>query len=217
MQTYPGVADGSFVAPDHEYPAYLELRLTATDSSGLATTTSVRLDPQTVVLDFASDPPGLTLAVGSTSQVTPFSRTAITGSTVSLSAPSPQTLAGNTYRWTSWSDGGTGSHTVTASAAATYTARYDLDTTGPVISNVGVKTTANRATITWTTNVPADTQVLYGPTTTYGSSSPLDRTLTTTHSATLVNLGRRADYSFSVLSRDAAGNLSSANGTFRTK
>ena len=217
LQTYPGVADGSFVAPDHEYPAHLELRLSATDSSGLTTTTTLRLDPQTVVLDFASDPPGLTLAVGSTSQVTPFSRTAITGSTVSVSAPSPQTLGGNTYRWSSWSDGGTGSHTVTASAAAIYTASYVLDTTGPVISNVGVKTTANRATITWTTNVPADTQVLYGPTTAYGSSSPLDRTLTTTHSATLVNLTRRGTYYFSVVSRDAAGNLSSTNGTFRTK
>ena len=32
-----GVAGGSFIAPDHEYPSYLELRLTATDSSGLTT------------------------------------------------------------------------------------------------------------------------------------------------------------------------------------
>ena len=33
----PSVASGSFVAPDHEYPSYLELRLTATDSGGLST------------------------------------------------------------------------------------------------------------------------------------------------------------------------------------
>ena len=32
-----GVACGSFVAPDHEYPSRLELRLTATDSGGLTT------------------------------------------------------------------------------------------------------------------------------------------------------------------------------------
>ena len=32
VQDFPGVASGSFVAPDHEYPSYLELRLTATDS-----------------------------------------------------------------------------------------------------------------------------------------------------------------------------------------
>ena len=40
VQTFAGVAAGSFAAPDHEYPSYLELRLTATDSGGLTTTTS---------------------------------------------------------------------------------------------------------------------------------------------------------------------------------
>ena len=35
VQSFAGVAGGSFVAPDHEYPSYLELRLTATDSGGL--------------------------------------------------------------------------------------------------------------------------------------------------------------------------------------
>ena len=36
LQTWAGTATGSFVAPDHEYPSYLELELTATDASGLA-------------------------------------------------------------------------------------------------------------------------------------------------------------------------------------
>ena len=30
-ETFDGVASGSFVAPDHEYPSYLRLSLTATD------------------------------------------------------------------------------------------------------------------------------------------------------------------------------------------
>ena len=38
LQTFAGVASGSFTAPDHEYPSYLELRLTATDSGGLTNT-----------------------------------------------------------------------------------------------------------------------------------------------------------------------------------
>ena len=46
-QTISGVASGSFAAPDHDYPSYLELVLTATDSGGLTGTTSVRLDPKT--------------------------------------------------------------------------------------------------------------------------------------------------------------------------
>ena len=35
LQTYSGTASGSFVAPDHEYPSHLDLRLTATDPGGL--------------------------------------------------------------------------------------------------------------------------------------------------------------------------------------
>ena len=61
LQTFNGVSSGSFNAPDHGYPSYLELLLTATDSQGLSTTTSVSLQPQTVNLTFASvaaGPPG---------------------------------------------------------------------------------------------------------------------------------------------------------------
>jgi hypothetical protein len=43
--TFHGVASGTITAPDHEYPSYLGLRLTATDSAGLTDTKSVRLDP----------------------------------------------------------------------------------------------------------------------------------------------------------------------------
>ena len=72
-------------------------------------------------------------------------------------------------------------------------------------------------TITWTTDVPADSQVQYGPTTAYGSSTAVDRTLVTSHSVTITGLARKAQYFFQVLSRDAAGSLSSATGNFRTK
>jgi hypothetical protein len=52
VQNFDGVAGGSFTAPDHEYPSYLELTLTATDSGGLTDTESLRLDPKTVVVTF---------------------------------------------------------------------------------------------------------------------------------------------------------------------
>ena len=64
VQTWPGVASGSFNAPDHEYPSYLQLRLTATDSNGVATTTSVDLQPITVNLTFNSSPSGLQFVGG---------------------------------------------------------------------------------------------------------------------------------------------------------
>jgi glucose/arabinose dehydrogenase/PKD repeat protein len=217
LQTFSGTASGSFVAPDHEYPSHLDLRLTATDPGGLSTTMSVQLDPQTVDLTFGSSPAGLTLAVGSTSQPAPFTRTAIVGSTLSVSAPSPQAIGGTAYEYVSWSDGGAQTHSIVANAPTSYTATYRVRVGGPIISQLAARPGPGRVTITWTTDVPADSQVRYGPTTTYGSATAVDRTLDTTHSVTITGLSRRTDYFFQVLSRDAVDSLSSATGSFRTK
>jgi glucose/arabinose dehydrogenase len=128
VQTFTGVSGGSFSAPDHEYPCWLELQLTATDSGGLSSTTSVRLDPKTVVLTFKTNPGGLNLsdlAVNEATSATPFSVTVVVGSANSVSAPSPQVFNKSTYYFTSWSDGGPQSHTITAPANnTTYTAIY---------------------------------------------------------------------------------------------
>jgi len=125
VQEFTGVVDGSFVAPDHEYPSHLELVLTATDATGLSHTAVRRLNPKTVVLTFASSPAGLQLTVGASTQAAPFSRTVIQGSTVTVSAPTPQKYRGKTYDFTSWSDGGGQTHVLVAPAGpTTYTATY---------------------------------------------------------------------------------------------
>jgi glucose/arabinose dehydrogenase len=128
VQSWNGIASGSFVAPDHEYPSFLDLTLTATDSNGNATSKTVRLNPRTVVLTFQSSPSGARLVVNSVEQVAPFTRTVIVGSSNSVSAPSPQNLTlGLRFRWTSWSDGGAQSHNITAPATATtYRANFQL-------------------------------------------------------------------------------------------
>jgi glucose/arabinose dehydrogenase len=131
IRSWTGVASGTFEAPDHEYPSYLELKLVATDQEGLTHTVTRRLDPKTVDLTFTSVPVGLQLTVGSSSGVTPFSRTVIQGSTNSVSAPSPQ----NSSAFASWSDGGAQTHIVTApTAATTYTATY---TAAPPAQRIG--------------------------------------------------------------------------------
>jgi glucose/arabinose dehydrogenase/PKD repeat protein len=216
LQTFTGTS-GSFVAPDHEYPSHLELRLTATDPGGLSTTTTRRLDPQTVEVSFGSSPTGLMLAVGSTSEPTPFLRTAILGSTLSLSAPSPQTSGGTTYEFVSWSDGGAQTHTITANAPGSYVATYQVRPGGPVISQVVARPGPGRVTITWATDVPADSQVQYGVTPAYGSTTVLDRTLVTSHSVTITGLARKTQYHFQVVSKDASGDPSSFPGRFTTK
>jgi glucose/arabinose dehydrogenase len=124
IEYFEGVSSGSFNAPDHDYPSYLELRLTATDSGGLTDTQSVRLDPKTVDLTLRSRPPGLSLTLDAFTAPAPFTRTVILKSANTLSAPTSQTQNGTTYAFGSWSDGGAATHSVTATGSATYTATY---------------------------------------------------------------------------------------------
>jgi glucose/arabinose dehydrogenase len=125
VREYEFVSGGSFTAPDHEYPSFLEIRLTARDSGGLTDTRSVFIQPRTVALTFQSVPSGLALAIGSSSLATPFAKTVIVGSTNTISAPSPQSLAGAVYDFASWSDGGAMSHSyVAGSMPATIVASF---------------------------------------------------------------------------------------------
>src|SRR6266550_4640627 len=142
LQTFAGVASGTFVAPDHDYPSYLELILTATDDGGLTSTASLQLDPRTVGLTFQTIPTGLGISVGSYgSSATPFTRTVIVGSANTLTATSPQILGGTNYTFGTWSDGGAGTHTITAPASATtYTATF----------SAAVTTTSYVSDLAWT-------------------------------------------------------------------
>jgi glucose/arabinose dehydrogenase len=129
VQDFPGVAAGTFVAPDHQYPSYLQLTLTATDSTGRTGSKTVDLQPKTVTLNFTSSPNQALLTVGGTQQRTPFSRTVIAGSTNSISADSPQNLPplNMKYAFTSWAHGGARTQNIVAPAAsATYQAKYRL-------------------------------------------------------------------------------------------
>jgi uncharacterized repeat protein (TIGR01451 family) len=152
LQTWPGVSNGSFTAPDHEYPSYLELRLTATDGGGLTDTKTLRLDPRTVVLSFQS-----AVRVGTHRRefghTTPFTREVIEGSNNTVSAPSPQTLNGTNYGWVSWSDGGAQSHNVVANTAATYTAEYQAVAPPQSADLALVKTGALNGSATWNLQV----------------------------------------------------------------
>jgi hypothetical protein len=90
--------------------------------------------------------------------------------------------------------------------------------TGPVISAVTAGSiSSSAATITWSTDTQSDSQVSYGPTTSYGLNSPLGATMVTTHSVTLTGLSASTTYHFAVMSRDASGTLStSSDFTFVT-
>jgi PKD repeat protein len=204
VQTFTGVASGSFSAPDHEYPSYLELRLTARDSLGASHTVMRRLDPETVTLSFDTEPDGFQVAVGGSQQVAPFTRTVIAGSTVSVSAPSPQSRDGEFWRFVFWSDSGAQSHDIVADSSGDYLAAFVL--AGPVISNVRVTDVRkDQLTIEWDTDVAADSQIEYGTTAAYGQTTQLDEQLVLHHTQTITGLSSKTTYHFRVLSRDADG------------
>jgi glucose/arabinose dehydrogenase/PKD repeat protein len=140
---------GSFVAPDHEYPAKLEFKLTATDSDGLTDTESVIIDPRTVNLTFTSSPTGLTLSTDNKVAPAPFTTTVIRGSTVTMTAPSPQTFDGFIHQFAAWSDGGALTHSVVAgSTPATYQATFDNLTRAPSANAGPDQTVEHRAAFT---------------------------------------------------------------------
>jgi len=103
----------------------------------------------------------------------------------------------------------------TASVDYTFTTP---DVTAPVISAVtATNIAATGATITWTTDEAANSQVEYGPTTSYGSSTTLDTNQVTSHSVNLTGLGSYKTYHYRVKSGNAAGNsVPSADFTFTT-
>jgi hypothetical protein len=77
-----------------------------------------------VELTLAATVPGIELTLGGGSGPAPFTQTLIEGSEQTVSAPATADVGGVRYAFRSWSDGGARTHTVTADAAATITARY---------------------------------------------------------------------------------------------
>jgi hypothetical protein len=85
---------------------------------------------------------------------------------------------------------------------ATLTTGRRADTTAPVISAVDSSDiTVSGSTITWTTNEEATSQVEYGLTEEYGSSSILDANLVNSHSVVLTDLEAGETYHYRVISK----------------
>ena len=80
------------------------------------------------------------------------------------------------------------------------------DTTAPAISAVAAGSlTGDSAVITWTTDEASTSQVEFGLTTAYGSTTTLDGNLVTSHSVPVTGLTAGTTYHFRVLSRDGTG------------
>ncbi|HZV36947.1 MAG TPA: hypothetical protein VFB72_20390, partial [Verrucomicrobiae bacterium] len=83
------------------------------------------------------------------------------------------------------------------------------------VNNLAAQPHSSSAIITWTTYTPATSQVLYGLTTNYGSSSILDSTLVTNHAVLLTGLYPSNTYYFQAISQ--FGSIqATGNGSFST-
>jgi hypothetical protein len=80
--------------------------------------------PAPVSVTIASNPSGMVVTVDGTTATTPATYSWTPGTTHTVAAAS-QSKSGTTYNFSSWSDGGAASHTITTpSAAATYTVSF---------------------------------------------------------------------------------------------
>jgi peptidoglycan hydrolase-like protein with peptidoglycan-binding domain len=84
------------------------------------------------------------------------------------------------------------------------------------VSAVNSSVTTSTATVSWTTNMAADSQVNYGLTSAYGSSTALDASLVTSHSEMITGLTPGTVYHFQVVSTNASGTAMSSDMTFTT-
>jgi glucose/arabinose dehydrogenase len=120
-----GVASGSFFMPDHEYPAAIELHLTAS-WAGETVTATRRIDYRTVDVRLAADAAGVALTLAGETAAAPVTRALPEGGTVTISAPATVTGPSGSFAFASWSDGGARTHEIVVSATApALTAHYE--------------------------------------------------------------------------------------------
>ena len=149
---------------------------------------------------------GLTTAYGST---TALDSALVTSHTVSVSGLAQGTL----YHFRVRSRDASGNERISSDATFTTVG----DTVPPVISAVAAAPAVQGATITWTTDEASTSQVDYGLTTAYGSTTALDSAQVTSHTVTLSGLTSNTLYHYRVRSRDASGNERiSSDATFIT-
>ncbi|MBK9712332.1 MAG: PQQ-dependent sugar dehydrogenase [Kouleothrix sp.] len=116
--------------PPEDLPAapisYLEIELTATDSTGLSSVITRELQPHLVNITFETVPTGLSLIVNGEATTAPQTLVSWEGYALYVSAPPQQDSSGQWLAIVSWSDGGPApSRTiVTPAADSTYTATF---------------------------------------------------------------------------------------------
>jgi glucose/arabinose dehydrogenase/PKD repeat protein len=105
--------------------SYLEIILTATDRQGLTASISQELRPSLVNLTFDTIPSGLRLRIAGTTVTAPRTFASWKSWGFGIDAPDQSRTTGAPFAFTSWSDGGARSHSLTTpNSSATYRASF---------------------------------------------------------------------------------------------
>ncbi|MCK9352370.1 MAG: fibronectin type III domain-containing protein [Candidatus Paceibacterota bacterium] len=104
----------------------------------------------------------------------------------------------------------------TGACTTTTTATTTVDTIAPVISGIASTVTPTTSKIVWNTNENATAELLYGTTTSFGSSVTLS-TSRTNQEANLSGLTADTTYHFVIVAKDPSGNsATSTTNSFKT-
>jgi glucose/arabinose dehydrogenase len=127
VPSFNGATSGSFTIPRTGETAtnvWYRIVLTVTDSAGQSHTVFRDVLPRVVTLTLNAQRSGLQLTLDGQPVAEPHTFTAVVGMTRSIGAPN-QSVAGATYTFRSWSDGGAQTHNITVPATSTtYVARF---------------------------------------------------------------------------------------------
>ncbi|MDQ1681354.1 MAG: hypothetical protein QOI42_2213, partial [Frankiaceae bacterium] len=109
----------------HDYSGttrYL-VSLTATNSDGLSTTTSITIWPNKVTVGVTSNKAD-SMTVDNVTQTLPFSIDTVIGFQHTISVPASMCSSGQLWNFSAWSDGGARTHTITVTAGLNLVATY---------------------------------------------------------------------------------------------
>jgi PKD repeat protein/glucose/arabinose dehydrogenase len=208
-----------FVMPDHEYPSFVEARLTVDPGDAAPASVVVPVNFRLVDLDVQTLPAGLDVLVGSAAETAPFTRELAMAATTSLSAAVSQTVDGVQYDFVEWRLNGVRLSTqrfaeLNLEQDGAVVAVYSADGGVPDVERPstprGLTTTALTSSIrlNWTAstdNVGIAEYEVYRSTD--GSFGTLVSTSTST-SFTDGNVSQGVDYTYAVKAVDGAGNRS---------
>ncbi|MEE9344214.1 MAG: PQQ-dependent sugar dehydrogenase [Methylococcales bacterium] len=141
-------SSGSFITPDSDHSYFDDtgflITVEVTDSDGISTIQSVRIEPEEVDITFNTQPAGIDIFIDDETLTSPFVYDSAIGFNSSITAPQTACINDIQYNFASWSNGAAASFTYAvpnqnATLTATYTAGGSCDSGGSGVCGQNVE------------------------------------------------------------------------------